>query len=312
MKHVLIGFLAIFIIGSASAQCIADFDFGIETYGSSPDPSQGEQFEPGITGEPYYDVLHLLIPTYVLEIDSTLPFSPTALLDSIELVSLVMVDLNDTLTPYTLAELGLEVVCNNNGDSNNPCSFHGGNQYCASLEGTPTMSGNFRADITVKGWTLVFGFPFGQEQLFGSLFVDFGAEGCTDVNAIRITTQTAVRDDGSCAFDNPCGLEGIEVAAISYSYTATDLTVDVGDLVYWVNYGGISRCEWKHRLTNGSFFRKSRSILIAGYLWQSFRCMHGVTHIYNSWGVFLRLFYRISRCSRHGRDCDGRCWWLYG
>ena len=98
MKHVLIGFLAIFIIGSASAQCIADFDFGIETYGSSPDPSQGEQFEPGITDEPYYDVLHLLIPTYVLEIDSTLPFSPTALLDSIKLVGIVMVDLNDTLT----------------------------------------------------------------------------------------------------------------------------------------------------------------------------------------------------------------------
>ncbi len=236
MKNVLIGFLAIFIIGSASAQCVSDFDFGIETYGSSPDPSQGEQFEPGITDEPYYDVLHLLIPTYVLEIDSTLPFSPTALLDSIELVGIEMVDLN-TLTPYTLSELGLEVVCNNNGDSNYPCSFHGGNQYCASLEGTPTMSGNFRADITVKGWTLVFGFPFGQEQLFGSLFVDFGTEGCTDPLYPNYD-PAAVIDDGSCAFDNPCGLEGTEVATISYSYTAIDLSVDVGDLVYWVNYGG--------------------------------------------------------------------------
>ena len=235
MKNVLIGFLAIFVLGSASAQCTADFDFGTETYGSSPDPSQGEQFEPGITGEPYYDVLHLLIPTYVLEIDSTLPFSPTALLDSIELVDIAMVDLN-TLTSYTLSEVGLEVVCNNNGDSNYPCSFHGGNQYCASLEGTPTMSGNFRADITVKGWTLVFGFPFGQEQLFGSLFVDFGVEGCMDVNATNYNPD-AVSDDGSCIL-NACNLDGIEVATISYSYTATDLSVDVGDLVYWVNYGG--------------------------------------------------------------------------
>jgi plastocyanin len=127
-------------------------------------------------------------------------------------------------------------VCNNNGDSNNPCSFHGGNQYCASLEGTPTMSGNFRADITVKGWTLVFGFPFGQEQLFGSLFVDFGVEGCMDVNATNYNPD-AVSDDGSCIL-NACNLDGIEVATISYSYTATDLNVDVGDLVYWVNYGG--------------------------------------------------------------------------
>ena len=102
MKNVLIGFFAIFILGSVSGQCTADFDFGSETYGSSPDPSQGEQFEPGITDEPYYDVLHLLIPTYVVEIDSTLPFAPDALLDSIELVSLVMVDLDDTLISYSL------------------------------------------------------------------------------------------------------------------------------------------------------------------------------------------------------------------
>lgn len=236
MKNVLIGFFAIFILGSVSGQCTADFDFGSESYGSSPDPSQGEQFEPGITDEPYYDVLHLLIPTYVVEIDSTLPFAPDALLDSIELVSLVMVDLDDTLISYSLDEMGLQVICNNNGDSNYPCSFHGGNQYCASLEGTPTISGNFRADITVKGWTTVFGFPFGQEQMFGSLFIDFGVEGCIDVNATNYNPE-AVIDDGSCIL-NPCNLDGIEVATISFSYTETDLSVDVGDLVYWVNYGG--------------------------------------------------------------------------
>jgi plastocyanin len=237
MKNIFICCLAFLLITPLAAQCTADFDFGIETYGSSPDPSQGEQFVPGITDEPYYDVLHMLIPTYVLEIDSTLPFSPTALLDSIELVSLVMVDLNDTLTSYSMAQLGLQVVCNNNGDSNYPCSFHGGNQYCVSIEGTPTMSGNFRADITVKGWTLVFGFPFGQEQLFGSLFVDFGTEGCTDPLYPNYD-PAAVIDDGSCAFENACNLDGIEVAASSFSYTAADLTVNVGDLVYWVNYEG--------------------------------------------------------------------------
>jgi len=180
--------------------------------------------------------LHLLIPSYVLEIDSTLPFGPTALLDSIKLVGIVMVDLNDTLTSYSLSELGLQIVCNNNGDSGLECSFLGGSQYCASLEGTPTIAGSFRADITVEGCTDVFGFPFCQEQLFGSLFVNFGVEGCMDDNATNYNPE-AVIDDGSCIL-NPCNLDGIEVETISYSYTATDLNVDVGDLVYWVNYGG--------------------------------------------------------------------------
>ncbi len=236
MKNIFIGFFAIFIIGSVSGQCTSDFDFGDETFGSSPDPSQGEQFEPGIIGEPYYDVLHLLIPTYVLEIDSTLPFGPTALLDSIKLVGISMVDLNDTLTSYSLSELGLQIVCNNNGDSGLDCSFLGGSQYCASLEGTPTIAGNFRADITVEGCTDVFGFPFCQEQLFGSLFVDFGVEGCMDLNATNYNPE-AVIDDGSCIL-NPCNLDGTEVATTSFSYTESNLTVNVGDLVYWVNYGG--------------------------------------------------------------------------
>lgn len=197
MKNILLGLFAIFMLGSASAQCIADYDFGIETSGISPNPSLGEQFAPAITLLPYYDVLHILIPQYVLEIDSTLPFSPTTPLDSIELISIVMVDLNDTLTSYSLPQLGLDVVCNNNGDSGYPCSFLGGNQYCASVEGTPFMSGSFRADITVKGWVTVFGFAFGQEQLFGSLNMNIGTEGCMDPLADNYD-PAAVVDDGSC------------------------------------------------------------------------------------------------------------------
>ena len=37
MKNILIGFFAIFILGSVSGQCTADFDFGSETYGSYND-----------------------------------------------------------------------------------------------------------------------------------------------------------------------------------------------------------------------------------------------------------------------------------
>ena len=216
--------------------CTADYDFGSETYGSSPNPSLGEQFTPGIVNEPYADVLHMLIPEFVLEIDSTLPFSPDAILDSIKLVGIVMVDLNDTLSTYSLSELGLGIVCNNNGDSGLECSFLGGNQYCVSIEGTPTMAGNFRADITVSGCTDVFGFAFCQEQLFGSLNLDIGVEGCIDPNALNYD-PAAVIDDGSCLFD-ACGLGGVEVSAINFSYTDSNLSVNVGDVVYWVNYGG--------------------------------------------------------------------------
>ena len=237
MKRLFIYCLTLCFITHIAAQCTADYDFGDETSGSSPNPTLGEQFTSGVVNEPYYDVLHMLIPQYVLEIDSTLPFSPDAILDSIQLVSIVMVDLNDTLTTYSLAELGLGIVCNNNGDSGLECSFLGGNQYCVSLEGTPTMAGDFRADITVSGCTDIFGFAFCQEQLFGSLNISIGSEGCMNESAINYDPQ-AVIDDGSCEFDNQCNVDGIEVATISYSYTETNLTIDIGDLVYWVNYGG--------------------------------------------------------------------------
>jgi len=211
MKNIFICCLTLLLFTPMAAQCTADFDFGTETYGSSPNPTLGEQFVNGFIDEPYYDVLHMLIPEFVLEIDSTLPFSPTALLDSIMLIDIVMVDLNDTLTTYTLAELGLQIICNNNGDSGNECSFLGGNQYCVNIEGTPTMTGNFRADITVQGCTDVFGFPFCQEQLFGSL----------NLNIL-----------------GPCDGGDVVVSAISFSYTNQDVTVDVGGIIHWVNYGG--------------------------------------------------------------------------
>ena len=253
MKNILLGCLAILILGTASSQCVSDFDFGTATSGSSPNPSLGEQFTPGIINEPYYDVLHLLIPQYVLEIDSTLPFSPDALLDSIKLVSIVMVDINNPLNTYSLSELGLAVHCNNNGDSGLECSFLGGNQYCASLEGTPTMAGNFRADITVEGCTDVFGFPFCQAQLYGSLFLDIGTEGCMDPAYPNFDPQ-AVVDDGSCAFDNACNLDGIEVTASSFEFTPADLAVDVGALVYWVNNGGIHNANGNINTLTGLSF----------------------------------------------------------
>ena len=61
--------------------------------------------------------------------------------------------------------------------------------------------------------------------------------GCTNPNASNYDTA-ATADDGSCAFDNACNLDGIEVGTSGLSFDPADLTVDVGSLVFWVNYGG--------------------------------------------------------------------------
>jgi len=198
MKNLFLSSIFLLLYGSAIfSQCVADYDFGDDVIGISPDPYQGETFDPAIVGEPYIDILHLLIPEFILEVDPTLPFSPTTTLDSVQLISLDLVDLDNPTLLYEPEELGLEITCYNNGDSGYPCTFLGNNQYCATVTGTPTMSGNFRADIIIKGFVLVFGFPFGQEELFGSLEINIGVEGCMDETALNFNPE-AVIDDGSC------------------------------------------------------------------------------------------------------------------
>jgi len=217
MKNFTLIFLALIAFNSGFSQCTADYDFGDVTTAVSPDPTNDESFDDGVVGVPYEDILHILLPTYVLEIDSTLPLDPTTELDSLRLVSLIMVDLSDESLQYTPEEIGLEVLCNNNGDSGNPCSFLGGNQYCTALAGTPTIAGEFRCDIIVEGWIVVLGFPFGQETAFGSLLITIKSEGCMDSEACNYD-PTATIDDGSCLFD--C-LGCTDLSATNYDATAT-------------------------------------------------------------------------------------------
>lgn len=208
MKRILTGSLLLLLAVVTSvqgwAQCTADYDFGVATLGVSPDPDLGESFAPGVIGENYEDILHILLPEFVLDIDPTLPFLPTTPLDSASLSSVVLVDLNDTLSVYSLEEVGLQVNCNNAGDSGNPCSFLGGNQYCASINGTPTAPGSYRIDIYVTGWVTVFGFPFSQEEVFGSFVLHLGELGCTNEAAINYNPD-AVLDDESCVLDTCLG-----------------------------------------------------------------------------------------------------------
>ena len=188
MKHFLniclTASLAVCLGSSALGQCTSDYDFGDLTLGVSPNPELGETFDPGVLGLPYEDILHILLPQYVLDIDSTLPFSPTTPLDSASLSNIVLVDLSDTLSTTTLGAVGLQVNCNNNGHSGNACSFLGGNQYCASITGTPVVQGSYRVDIYVNGDNSV---TVGDLL---EILAEFGCtEGCTtDISGDGSTT----------------------------------------------------------------------------------------------------------------------------
>lgn len=137
------------IVGLIQAQCTADYDFGSAGFGVSPDPQIGESFEEAILGEPYEDIIHILVPTSAADIDDSFP--PTVEIDSLSLASIDLIDLATNIT-YTPEEVGLMVTCNNNGDSEDPCTFMGGEQYCALLSGTPTVAGEFQLIITVTGY----------------------------------------------------------------------------------------------------------------------------------------------------------------
>lgn len=159
-KFVLLSFA--FALASVSiAQCDPNYDFGDEAFGVSPDPVNGESFNEGELGVAYADVIHIKVPISASDIDPTFP--EEAPIDSIILLSIYF---NDGTTEYALEDMGFTIECNNLGDSPDPCTFLGGNQYCAALEGTPLLADTFQLFIVVEGWTTVFGVPVPQEITF--------------------------------------------------------------------------------------------------------------------------------------------------
>ena len=61
--------------------------------------------------------------------------------------------------------------------------------------------------------------------------------GCTNENATNYD-PSATEDDGSCMFDNACNVDGVVVAAGSYYFSPTDLSIEPGTTVVWENVGG--------------------------------------------------------------------------
>lgn len=157
MKKSLLSVFSVFLAVAMNAQanCEADYNFGDEPFGVSPDPAIGESFNDGEVGVAYFQVIHIKVPVDASEIEIegvTLP--PGVAIDSIRFES---VTFELAGTGYTAAQMGLEVQCNNNGDTPNPCTFLGGSQYCATLSGVPTTPGLFDLAINVTGFVTVFG-----------------------------------------------------------------------------------------------------------------------------------------------------------
>ena len=202
MKHIF-SFLAVAALGMGAAfgQCDADFDFMGAEFGISPNPLLGETFADGEVDQPYEDVIHVIIPASTAGI----PEAPIELpLDSVVLDSILLI--GSMGEPLLTTDIGLSMYPNNNGDLPNPNAFLGGNQYCASLEGTPDTVGVFTGAIYTTAWVTV---PF-----LGANAIPFPFEGytltineppvpgCVDDTACNYNPE-ANEDDGSCAYADP-------------------------------------------------------------------------------------------------------------
>ena len=194
MKHVVLSLAAVFaVLTSGLAQvCEADFVFpdGV-TFGLSPDPLIGETFEEGYLGEFYADTLHILIPTSADDLVGIPVPVDSVVVQSISLIG-------ESGEALLISEVGLELTPNNNGVSGNPYTFFGGEQYCATLTGTPDTTGFFFASIDVLGWASLFGNSISQEVAFEGYSLTLILEGCTDPTACNYESL-ATEDNGSCA-----------------------------------------------------------------------------------------------------------------
>lgn len=202
MKHIF-SFLAVAALGMGAAfgQCDADFDFMGAEFGISPNPLLGETFAEGEVDQPYADVIHVIIPASTAGI----PEAPIELpLDSVVLDSILLIgNMGEALLT---TDIGLSMYPNNNGDLPNPNAFLGGNQYCASLEGTPDTVGVFTGAIYTTAWVTVpflganaIPFPFEGYTL---TINEPAVPGCMDDMACNYNPE-ANEDDGSCVYADP-------------------------------------------------------------------------------------------------------------
>ena len=228
MKHFAISCLALLAWlapNASSAQCDADFDFNGATFAVNPNAFIGESFVDGQVGMAYEDILHVILPNNTADI----PGAPLSVpLDSLVLNELFLV--GEMGEPVAVEDIGLSFTPNNNGDSGNPNTFLGGNQYCAAITGVPDTAGFFTAAVNTTAWVTVpfiganaIDFPF---EGFSLLIEAAAVTGCTDEAACNYNPD-ATADDGSCEYTSCAGCT--DAMACNY---AMDATIDDGSCTY--------------------------------------------------------------------------------
>ncbi len=182
------------------------------------------------------------MPTFTSDLDESYP--PTLPIDSINLIEVVITDIV-TGTMYSPEELGLEFVCNNQGDSPDPCMFMGGLQYCASIEGTPTISGNYSIDLLMLGWLTIFE-PFSAEFAFADFSLNIEDDNCLNIDECGVCGGDGI-PEGDCDCDGNvldecgvCGGSGIADGACDCEGNILDATgICGGDCEYDFNSNGV-------------------------------------------------------------------------
>lgn len=143
--------LSIVFFGSAlfaTSQCNpADYNWGAEPFGVSPNPTIGENFVAGTLNQPYSDQIYVKAPSLI----SDIPGAPDLAI-AIDSLSLDNIKYTIDGNEFDISSLGLTVTCNNNGVSPIPCNFYPGGTYCGDISGTPTAAGQFPVKIYVTGY----------------------------------------------------------------------------------------------------------------------------------------------------------------
>ena len=125
---------------------------GLEPGEFVPSPEFGESFDDASYGEEYLDALQFALPVFAADLDGLDMAPQGVLLDSLEVVNIAVVNMNDTTQVTDLGYLGLDYTCNNLGNSPNACTFLGGSQRCISISGSPQVSGAFKLVFDAKGY----------------------------------------------------------------------------------------------------------------------------------------------------------------
>lgn len=203
-------FAVLFSAVAAHAQCDPlSVDFGAESWGLSPD-AETTFFDTAYVGLDYVDEVHLLVPSFAIDVVPDTPLN--AEIDSVVIEGVVLVD---TLAGDTLAfeEAGLQYSCNNNGDCVDPCTFLGGEQYCADFSGIPVVTGNYILSLEVSVWATVFGFPLATPFSFDGFPFPI-LDPTNSVEALALAQLSVFPNPATDAF-TLSGAEGAEVRMVS-------------------------------------------------------------------------------------------------